>query len=403
MAPKKKPKIQEHQVKGKKYLKNIISLLSSLRDHKDCPNRDLHYDEYVAYLLLYYYTPVITSVRGLQQVSEFKSIKKKLKLPRFSLGSFSEAGNVFDPELLPPIIEKLVEHIPETETKNKRLQDIGLQLTLVDGTLLKALPKMVWALWQDENHRAAKMHLEYDLLKAIPTGAKLTSANEYEARVLKERIEKGKLYVMDRGYADYTLIRDIIDAKSSFIVRLESSAVYEVLEECSISKKNAEAGVQKDMIVKLGSRYAKQLHDKELRVVQIHVNNIETSSRPRNKSEAKNYRNNTGEYTMLLATDQLEMDVEIISDLYRYRWQIELFFRWFKKILAADRLLSLSENGMTIVMYTALIASILITLWTGHKATKRTFEMICFYFSGWVDDEELIAHIERLKPAETAE
>ena len=74
-----------------------------------------------------------------------------------------------------------------------------------------------------------------------------------------------------------------------------------------------------------------------------------------------------------------------------------MFFRWFKKVLQADKLLSLSQNGLTIVMYCALIASMLITLWTERKPTKRTFEMLCFYFSGMAEEDELLNHIERLK------
>jgi IS4 transposase len=102
----------------------------------------------------------------------------------------------------------------------------------------------------------------------------------------------------------------------------------------------------------------------------------------------------------LLLSDQVDLDAATIALLYRYRWQIELFFRWFKKVLEADHLLSLSENGLSIVMYCALLASMLITLWTGRKPVKRTFEMLCFYFGGWASDAELLAHIEGLKELE---
>ena len=83
-----------------------------------------------------------------------------------------------------------------------------------------------------------------------------------------------------------------------------------------------------------------------------------------------------------------------------FRWQVELFFRWFKTVLQANRLVSLSQNGLTIVAYCALIASMLVTLWTGCKPTKRTFELLCFYMMGLVSDQELVKHLERLKRAE---
>jgi hypothetical protein len=63
-------------------------------------------------------------------------------------------------------------------------------------------------------------------------------------------------------------------------------------------------------------------------------------------------------------------------------------------------LLSHSENGVAIQVYCALIASMLITLWIGRNPTKRTFEMLCHYFMGWADDEELFDHLEKLKQAD---
>ena len=75
---------------------------------------------------------------------------------------------------------------------------------------------------------------------------------------------------------------------------------------------------------------------------------------------------------------------------------MELFFRWLKCILGCRHLLSTSPGGVTIQVYVALIASLLVSLWTNHKPTKRTFEMVCFYFSGWASSAKLAAHIEKL-------
>jgi IS4 transposase len=94
----------------------------------------------------------------------------------------------------------------------------------------------------------------------------------------------------------------------------------------------------------------------------------------------------------------MDLSAEMIALIYRYRWQIELFFRWFKCILGCKHLLAHSENGVTIQVYCALIASMLITLWTGAKPNKRTFEMLCLYFMGWATDNDLTRHLEKLKP-----
>ena len=80
---------------------------------------------------------------------------------------------------------------------------------------------------------------------------------------------------------------------------------------------------------------------------------------------------------------------------------MELFFRWFKCILGARHLVAQSQEGLTLQLYAGLIASLLISVWTGHKPTKRTFEMVCLYFSGWASLDELDAHIATLQEHKT--
>jgi hypothetical protein len=75
---------------------------------------------------------------------------------------------------------------------------------------------------------------------------------------------------------------------------------------------------------------------------------------------------------------------------------VELFFRWFKCILGCRHLLSHSENGVQLQVYMALIASLLMSLGVGRAPTKRTYERLCFYLSGWASTREVSAHVERL-------
>src|SRR5439155_20150605 len=102
---------------------------------------------------------------------------------------------------------------------------------------------------------------------------------------------------------------------------------------------------------------------------------------------------------LLLATDRLDLEAELVALGYRLRWTVELFFRWFKCILARRHLLAESRNGVTIQVYVAIIASLLLSLWVGKKPTKRTFEMFCLFFAGWATEAELLAHINKLHEA----
>jgi Transposase DDE domain len=396
-----KPKPRARDIQGAKYLVHILDLLAPLHAHCADPKRQFHFDQYCAWLLLYFFTPILDSMRGLQQASGLESIQRKLGLSRFSLGSFSEAGTVFDPQLLVPIMEQIGARLDDIEPDG-RLRALARRPTAVDGTLLHALPKMVWALWLDEANHAAKLHLQFDLLRGVPQQATLSAAQASETRTLQRRLEPGRLYVADRGYFDYDLLAAILAAQSSFLTRVHDNIAYDVLHENPIGAADAKAGVELDARVRVGSKSNQDKFDRPLRLVRIAVADTGGPSGRPNRVDAKTkmFRTRQTDHTLTLLTDQLDLDVSLLALLYRQRWQIELFFRWFKKVLAADRLLALSQNGMTIVVYCALIASMLVVLWTGKKPTKRTFELLCFYFAGWASDEDVRRHLERLAPAE---
>ena len=396
---RKKNPIPESALRGFKYFKVLSPILQNLSSEEAHHNRKLHFDQYIALFLFYFFNPIVTSLRAVQQVSELKKVQKALGVKRAGLGSLSEAGNVFDASLIAPVIGQLAEQAIPVET-NPKLKAIEKTLAAVDGTLLRALPEMLWALWLDDNNRAAKLHLEFDIMKGVPLRAEITDANANEKDNLRKSIGSGKFYVLDAGYGQYSLFEDICKAKSSFLARLRDNAVWEGIEERALTEADRSAGVQKDMVVRLGSEPRRDDLAGNVRVIEIYHRG--SSGRPRRPrvSSKKTFRTTESDYTMLLVTDRMDLSAETLALVYRYRWQIELFFRWFKCILGFGRLLSLSENGAALQVYCALIASMLITLWTGRKPTKRTFEMLCLHFMGWADDEELLGHIEKLKPAE---
>ena len=175
----KSKNIKEQDIQKLSILRSFKPLLKRLHDHADCFNRKLHYDQYVSLTLLYFFNPILTALRSIQQASTLKNVQDKLGIKKTSLGSLSAAGRVFDPELLTPIISELASQVSSLSL-DKRLHDLDMTVVAVDGTLFpvrtdwpgwKALPNMLWALWLDEYHRAAKMHLEYDILKGFPLRA----------------------------------------------------------------------------------------------------------------------------------------------------------------------------------------------------------------------------------------
>ncbi|HZY88326.1 MAG TPA: IS4 family transposase [Gemmataceae bacterium] len=368
-----------HDLQGFKYFQLLGPLLARL--HGDATARDkagsrrLHFDQYAALVLFYFFNPVLTSLNGLQQASALAEVQKALGCERTSVGALSAAARLFDPALLEGVIAELAGRVapaappPEWEA----LQG----LVAVDGSLLPALPRVAWALWLDEGHRAAKMHLHFEVLRGAPVRVSVTAGNGPEIEELRRALQPGRLYAIDRGYAEYQLSQDVIDAGSSFIGRTRDNAVWRVVEERPLAAAGRAAGVRRDLVAWLGSGGA---FKQPVRVLAVETGKADARGRPE---------------VLLLATDRLGLPAELVALGYRFRWAVELFFRWFKCILGCRHLLSTARDGVTIQVYLAVVAGLLLSVWTGHQPTKRTYEMFCLYFSGWATEEEVQAHIDQ--------
>ena len=395
---------REQDLTGLKYFGALEGLLKRLHAHQDHPNRVLHYDQYLSLLLLYFFNPVVTSLRGVQFASELEKVQKHLGVKRSSLGSLSEAANVFDPRLAEALFKQLAE---QTVARDASPHPAGLSeavaIVAADGTLLEALPRMLWALCRGEHQNAVKLHFQFDVSRGVPLDVALTEGNSSEIAALAAHLHPDCVYVLDRGYRDYAFFQKIIDAKSSFVARIANNAAYQVVAERPISAAARAAGVELDQVVWLGWEKGRDKLRQPLRLLKIHVKNPPPHNlKPRVKpvdSKSKQYRESQDEYDIWIVTDHIDMPAESVAQLYRYRWQIEIFFRWFKCVLGCRHLLSQSERGLRIEIYAALIASLLLVLWTGRKPTKRTLEMLQLHFQGWASEAEVDAHIAGLKLA----
>jgi len=399
LMSKKKEKIKESDLQGFKYFKKLSQMLERLHNagcQRDrAHNRILHMDQYMTLLLLCMFSPISKSLRSMQRASELKKVQKKLRVPRSSLGSLSEAARVFDSDLLIEIIGELASQIKPIPHSAK-LNDIKAILTIVDGTLLKALPKTVDALWGDRNANAFKAHVQYELLKSVPVKFQLTDGKANEKAVLAQNLETDRFYVLDRGYAKYGLLQQIIDVESNFACRINDDSVFEIIEERQLDSDSLQAGIRRDMIVQLGCESTRDDLKQPVRVIQL-----KTIEQTQYSAHTLPYNGRKPPETMLICTDRFDLPADVIALIYKCRWQIEIFFRFFKHILGCRHLLSYCDNGIELQIYAAIIACLLIALYTGRKPTLRTYEMFCWYLTGWADEEELAAHIERLKKQTT--
>ncbi len=299
---------------------------------------------------------------GLCSVSRLDRVQRAVCGCMVSLDSFSEAQAVFDPELLRQVFVDLSGEI-DSSWGDARLAHLADKLKLVDGTLLPALPRMHWALWLNDENRAAKLHLKFSVLRQAASDALITTGNSCERKALRQFVKKGEIIVGDRYYGlEYAFLNELRALGTSFVFRIRNKPRMEIIAEFPLTKADSATGVTWQGMVKLGDKW----QGEPIRVVKVEVD-----GKP-----------------LLLATD-LEIEADLIALIYRYRWQIELFFKWLKSILGCRHLMAESPDGVAIQIYSALIAALMLQLLTGKRPGKRAMELLRFYMLGYAQLDEI--------------
>lgn len=392
-------------IQGLKYVAQLLPLLDRLHDvgcqRDKAHNRKLHFDQYCLLFLLYLFNPTVRSLRGLQQASCLRQVQRKLGCPRTSLGSLSESVAVFDPARLEGIVGELLAQVP-------RRSDIGRGhvrqvLTAVDGSVVQTLASLAEAAYlKDRNgatHCAWRFHTHFEIDRGVPTRMDVTpglnSGKNDEKQQLRSRLQADRCYVLDRWFAEFKLWNDIVAAGSSYVCRVRGNTNLEdVVEERPVSAAASRAGVLRDIIVNVGTHHTRNSRaNHRVRVILVRATPHKKRSGRKGGTAGPSC-----DGILRIATNLLDVPAEVIADIYLHRWMIELFFRFFKHVLGCRHLLSTDPVGIQIQAYCAIIACLLISLWTGGKPTLRTYEMLCFYLGGWADLDELTKHIEALKP-----
>jgi IS4 transposase len=398
--------VRSSQIQGLRYLDLLLPLLDELHEvgcqRDKAGNRKLHYDQYCLLVLLFLFNPVLRSLRALQQASELEKVRRKLGVGRTSLGSFSEATDVFDPERLTGIIGQLLSQLPQARQVGRG--HLSQVLTAVDGTIVQTLGSLAQAAYmrdkQGKTHSAWRFHTHFEIDRSVPVRMDVTTARNVgkneERNQLRRRLEPDRCYVLDRWYGDFLLWNQIVAAGSSYVCRIrDNSNLQRVVEERPVTVAARKAGVLRDLVVHLGRKEKdRERPDHPVRVILIQTTPHKRTGRPKGGTAGP-----ASDGILRIATNLLDVPAEVIADIYKHRWLIELFFRFFKHILGCRHLLSTDPVGIQIQAYCAIIACLLIHLWTGGKPTLRTYEMICLYLQGWASLKEVKAHLDKLKPS----
>jgi hypothetical protein len=402
LQPSREP-LREEDIQGLKYFRKLWPLFERLHEvgceRDKAGNRQLHMDQYCSLVLLFLFNPCVRTLRALQQASELRNVQRKLGCSRTSLGSLSEATDVFDPERLREIIGELAKEVQPT----RRLggSHIGQLITAVDGSVAETLSTIAAAAYlktkNGDSCSAWRLHTHFDVDRNVPTRIDVTTAKNSgpteEKNVLRTQLAPDHCYLMDRWFAQFTLFNEIHAIGSSYVCRIRDNSRYDIVEERPISEAARAAGVLEDVIVTLGASSPPNARpDHPIRLVLV-----KCTPHVKRGGRKGGTAGSPSDGILRIATNLLDPPAEMIAELYRQRWTIELFFRFLKHVLGCRHLLSTARVGIEIQTYMAIIACLLLALWTDGRPTLRTHEMVCLYLQGWAEEDELIAHLKKLK------
>ena len=378
VARLKKTEINEKDLRGFRLLEHFQKVLervgSKFPPHPTFsdPRRRLDISQYLGLYLFALFNPIVESMRGLCAATKLQSVQEISGRP-VSLGSFSQAQHVLDPALLEAVMQELVEEVRQRTPNAKEAEN----WRVVDSSVFDVVGRMGWAHFQTHNgvpQSAIRLHVSYDLITGAPCKAVVAKAKVGEQKIWQTQWEQGMGEVGDRNYSlDYKLLDRLDEAGGFFLVPLrEKSFHFEAQDELPLSPEESKANV---------TRQAWGLLGKE---------------RPRHRVRVIWIRTSSGEPLALATNLSVErLPAHTAGVLYRKRWQVELFFRWIKCILKCRHFLAESERGVAIQLYLALIAALILQLYTGSRPSKRVWEMLQWYAAGMAKPEELERILER--------
>lgn len=216
-----------------------------------------------------------------------------------------------------------------------------------------------WAKHYKSNvSQGLKLHLMLEGHSSTPTFASITGGGVSDIKTGRQMpLEKGAVYVFDKGYYDYNWWHDIHSLGSTFVARFKKHANLSVLSKRPLPADND--AIIEDVLVTLNRARLKDYKHNSC-YYTTPVRRI-TVARPDKKTP------------LVLVTNNMELSAEAVASLYKKRWDIELYFKWIKQNLKLKTFLGRSENAVRIQIYTALISYLLLQLY--QQKTGKTMSL----------------------------
>jgi hypothetical protein len=223
-------------------------------------------------------------------------------------------------------------------------EDFGLELketvyALDSSTIDLCLSVFPWARFR-KTKGAVKLHTLLDLRGDIPTFIWITDGKVHDVNVLDHLIpEPGAIYVMDRAYLDFQRLYQLNQCSAIFVIRSKTNTGVRRIYSHKVDKRT---GVKFDQTVALTGFYSKKDYPEKLRRIKF-------------------YDTEKGR-SFIFLTNEFTLPPQIIAELYRYRWRVEIFFKWIKQHLRIKSFYGTSENAVKTQIWIAISTYVLVAI-----------------------------------------
>ena len=232
--------------------------------------------------------------------------------------------------------------------------DIEEMVYALDATTIDlCLGLFPWARFR-RTKSAVKLHTLIDIQGSIPVFISITEGNVHDVHALDSiAFEAGSIYVMDRGYVDYTRLRCISEAGAFFVIRAKSNMRFYVIESRPVDRST---GIRCDQTIRLNTPKGKREYPDRLR--RIRYVDPETGK------------------SLVFITNNFSLNTMTVAQIYRCRWRIELFFKWIKQNLRIKAFFGTSENAVKTQIWIAICVYLMVAILKKVHGIRQEMSLI---------------------------
>lgn len=269
-----------------------------------------------------------------------------------SRSSLARANQDRDYHIFEEYAYYLVNQARETRTTN--IFELGWNVYAFDSTTIDLCLSVFW--WAKFRRRKGgiKVHTLYDVETQIPALFHITEASVHDSKAMKEiPYEPGAYYIFDRAYNNFKMLYKIHQIGAYFVIRAKTNLQYKTIKW----KRRLPRNVLSDLTVGLTGFYPKQYYPGMLRLIR--------------------YWDEQQEREFVFLTNATHISALQVADLYKNRWQVELFFKWLKQHLKIKKFWGTTENAVRIQVYAAICTYCLVAiLQHDMKLDRSTYEVL---------------------------